>query len=151
MPTLERMTGNAEDFEFAFAVKRDAIGPHVRARWEWDDEAQRRLMREKWNAKTCYRIFDEGTAVGMIAIDQRPGEIHVSEFYISPAMHGRGIGSAVLRQVFERAEGSALPVRLRCLKWNPAYRLYRRQGFIVTSESDIHFYMERPAMRSITT
>ena len=32
-----------EDFAFAFEAKRDALGPHIAARWGWDDALQRAL------------------------------------------------------------------------------------------------------------
>jgi hypothetical protein len=37
-----------------------------------------------------------------------------------------------------------MPIRLRYLKWNPVGSLYRRYGFTVTEETEIHFIMERP-------
>lgn len=142
MTRLEPMSKAADDFEFAYAVKRAAMGPYVRPKWGWDDAEQRGIMRARWDAKTCYRIRVDDQPVGLIAIDEREDEIEVSEFYIEPSMHGRGIGSEVLGEVFERARHHGVPVRLRVLKWNPAGRLYRRHGFRVTGETEDHFLME---------
>jgi hypothetical protein len=36
-----------------------------------------------------------------------------------------------------------MPLRLRCLKWNPVGSLYRRHGFTVIDDTEIHFIMER--------
>jgi ribosomal protein S18 acetylase RimI-like enzyme len=142
MTLLEPMSKDSDDFEFAYGVKRAAMGPHVQPRWGWDEDEQRRIMREKWETKTCYRIRVGAEPVGLIAINERAGEIEVSEFYIKPSMHRRGIGTEVLAEVFERARERKLPVRLRVLKWNPAERLYRRHGFRVTHETEDHYYME---------
>ena len=142
MGLLEPLAKDAENFEFAYAVKRAAMGPHVRPKWGWDDGEQRAIMREKWEAKRCYAIRVGAETVGLVALDEREDEIELSEFYIKPSMHGRGIGTEVLHEVFERARASGLPVRLRVLKWNPAARLYERHGFRVTSETEDHFYME---------
>jgi GNAT superfamily N-acetyltransferase len=142
MSLLEPMSKDAGDFEFAYALKRAALGPHVRARWRWDEAEQRAIMVEKWKSKTCYRIRIGDETVGVVAIDERPDEIEVSEFYIRPSMHGRGIGAEVLLEVLDRAHRQGLPVRLRVLKWNPAEHLYRRHGFRVTHETEEHYYME---------
>jgi ribosomal protein S18 acetylase RimI-like enzyme len=136
------MSKGADDFEFAYGVKRAAMGPHVRPRWGWDEAKQREIMREKWAAKTCYRIRVGDEPVGLVAIDERADEIELSEFYIKPSMHGRGIGGEVLAEVLQRARERGMPVRLRVLKWNPAQDLYRRHGFRVTGESEDHLYME---------
>jgi ribosomal protein S18 acetylase RimI-like enzyme len=139
---LEPLAKDAESFEFAYGVKRAAMGPHVRPRWGWDEGEQRAILREKWEAKSCYSSRVGADAVGLVAIDERADEIELSEFYIKPSMHGRGIGSEVIREIFGRARAKGLPVRLRALKWNPAVKLYARHGFRVTGETEHHVYME---------
>jgi hypothetical protein len=54
------------------------------------------------------------------------------------------LSAGPLRPILVKAEAKDLPVRLECLKWNPALAFYRRHGFIITGENDIHFLMERP-------
>ena len=67
------------------------------------------------------------------------------EFYVFPAYQRRGIGSVVLGLCLELADAQRMPVRLEYLKWNPVGSLYRRHGFAVVGETDIHWLMERPA------
>jgi len=63
---------------------------------------------------------------------------------VAPQHQNQGIGSEVLRPILVNADAKELPVRLECLKWNPALAFYSRHGFIITGENDIHFLMERP-------
>jgi len=65
--------------------------------------------------------------------------------YVLPAFQRKGIGGEVLRRILRDAHARNLPVRLRCLKWNPAISLYKRHGLIITSETDTHFLMEGSA------
>jgi Acetyltransferases len=142
-PSLVPLERTPDGAETVYALKKAALGPHVVPKWGWDDAAQRALVEEKWRTKTFFAIVRDGHTVGIIAIDE-DGEdcLEVSEFYIAPQYHGRGIGSAVLAQVLEQARARGRKVRLQCLKWNPACRLYLRHGFRVASETDSHLHME---------
>ena len=45
----------ADDFEFAFEVKRDALGPYVAERWGWDDALQIQHHQKQWVDKPTTR------------------------------------------------------------------------------------------------
>lgn len=143
MITLESMAKDASAFEFAFQAKKQALGPHIIVKWGWDEAYQRRVHSERWAAKSFFRIVFEGEAVGTVAIDEWPTHVQIGEFYLLPEFQRKGIGGKVLATVMERSIQRQLPLRLECLKWNPALSLYQRAGFVVTSESDTHFFMER--------
>ena len=129
--------------EVAFALKRDALGPHIVAKWGWDESYQRVAHAQRWGAKRFFRIVRDGATVGTVAIDEAPDHVRVGEFYVAPQHQNQGIGSEVLGPILRNAESRNLPVRLECLKWNPALTFYKRHGFVVTGESEIHFFMER--------
>jgi len=77
--------------------------------------------------------------------------VTVGEFYIFSSFHRKGIGTEVLTGILRETDAKGLPVRLQCLKWNPVVALYKRHGFVVTSESDTHFLMERRAALRLTS
>ena len=142
MISLEPMTKELDTFEFAFLAKKEALGPHVAVKWGWDEAFQRRVHSERWAAKSFFRIVVDGEAAGTVAIDESPTHVQFGEFYLLPPYQRRGIGGQVLASVMERSAKGRLPVRLECLKWNPALSLYKRVGFRVTSENDTHYFME---------
>src|SRR5512144_617295 len=137
---LSPMAGSENDFEFAYAVKRDAFGPYVIPRWGWDEQFQRKVVAERVRAKRFFRILLNGTAVGTIAVDEAPDHIRVGEFYILPPAQNQGIGSEILRPILANAANRNLPVRLECLKWNPALVFYRTHGFEPTHENETHVF-----------
>ena len=141
---LVPMQHSDAESEVAFALKRDALGPLIAAKWGWDEPYQRAIHAQRWSAKRFFRIVRNGVTVGTVAIDEAPDHVRVGEFYVAPQHQNQGIGSNVLRPILVNADAKELPVRLECLKWNPALAFYRRHGFIITGENDIHFFMERP-------
>ena len=143
MIDLEPMPKDPDTFEFAFRAKKEALGPHVAVKWGWDDERQRRVHSEKWAAKRFFRILVDGEAAGTVAIDESSSHIQFGEFYLLPPFQRKGVGGKVLASVIEQSAQKHLPIRLECLKWNPALSLYERAGFVVTRENDTHYFMER--------
>ena len=127
MRTLELspMEGSDDDFEFAYEAKRDAFGPYVIARWGWDEHVQRKVVAERLRAKRFFRILLNGAAVGTITVDDEPDHIRVGEFYILPSAQNQGVGGEILRPILADATNRNLPVRLECLKWNPALGFHR--------------------------
>ncbi len=137
------MVKDADGFEFALAVKKVALGPHVVARWGWDEELQRKTHSERWATRRFFRIVRDGDSIGTVAIDEAPDHVSLAEFYLLPSFHRKGIGTEVLAKVLSEADAKHLPVRLVVLKWNPALSLYKRHGFVVLGETETHFQMER--------
>jgi len=139
------MERNEESFEFALAVKKEAFAPHIMERWGWDERLQRETHAERWAEKRFFRIVRDRESIGVVSIDEAPDHVIVGEFYIFSSFHRKGIGTEVLTRILRETDAKGLPVRLQCLKWNPAVTLYKRLGFAVTSVSDTHFLMERRA------
>jgi GNAT superfamily N-acetyltransferase len=82
-------------------------------------------------------------AVGTIALTVLADRLRLDEFYLLPAHQGHGLGTRILTHCLAIADTCGLPLRLRYLKWNPVGSLYRRHGFAVIDETEIHFIMQR--------
>jgi GNAT superfamily N-acetyltransferase len=128
---------------FSFAVKRAALGPYIVERWGWDEAVQRGIHEARLAEKPFFEIRRAGEAVGTVSVLRHADHIRFGEFYLWPAQQGQGLGTRILRHCLSLADTQALPVRLEYLKWNPVGSLYRRHGFVVIGESEIHWFMER--------
>jgi hypothetical protein len=53
---FERLLPHPEDLAFSFAAKKEALGPHIRARWPWDEDYQSQIHRERFAEKPFFRI-----------------------------------------------------------------------------------------------
>jgi GNAT superfamily N-acetyltransferase len=142
---IVRMKRTAEDFDFALAAKREALGPHIADRWGWDEAAQRAQQAESWHSLSFSRIVHDGEPVGALSVEYAADYLKLIGLYIFPRFQRKGIGGEVLRRVASEARARNVPLRLRCLKWNPALSLYERHGFVVRGETDTHFEMEKDA------
>ena len=129
--------------DFAFEVKRAAMGPHIMARWGWDEAFQRNFHEQRFRDTPLSRIVLKEQAVGTIALTALANHLRLDEFYLLPARQGQGLGTRILSHCLAIADTRRRPLRLRYLKWNPVGSLYRRHGFKVIGEPEIHFVMER--------
>jgi GNAT superfamily N-acetyltransferase len=137
--------------DWAFEIKRAAMGPHIRARWGWDEAFQREFHEKRFRECALSSIIHKDAAIGTVALTRVSDWIQLDEFYLMPSHHGRGLGTRILRHCLTLADELNRPVQLRYLKWNPVGSLYRRHGFEEVGQTDIHYLMRRPAAGSPTT
>jgi GNAT superfamily N-acetyltransferase len=131
------------DFAFAFEAKKDAMGPHICARWGWDEEYQLSVHKQRWREKPWFIVNLGEQSIGTVSIDEQLEFTRFGEFYLRSNFRSRGLGTAILTEFLERCDQSRRSVRLEYLKWNPVGSLYKRHGFEIVSENDIHYFMAR--------
>ena len=133
-----------EDLSFSFKVKRAAVGPYVEEKWGWDDDFQFAVHRHHFDEKPFFAIELEHERIGTVSLFKLDCFIRFGEFYIFPTRQRQGVGTRILMHCLEIADGLRLPVHLEYLKWNPVGNLYKRHGFEIIGETDIHWLMVRP-------
>jgi GNAT superfamily N-acetyltransferase len=130
-----------DDFEWDFALLRDALGPYVEATWGWDELEQRQRFRERYPEALRQRqvVEVDARAVGVLTVLRRSTELHLELLEITPAWQGRGLGGAILSRVMARAGELELPLTLLVLRANPRARaLYQRHGLTVIGDHGPH-------------
>jgi GNAT superfamily N-acetyltransferase len=141
---FELRPARPDEIEFAFAVKHDAMGPHITAKWGWDEDVQRKFHATRWTQKPWSIICCDDEEVGTVSLHWQPAHLQFGEFYILAAQRRRGLGSQVLEHAVREADARGVETRLEFLKWNPVGSLYLRHGFRGVSEDEIHFVAVRP-------
>jgi ribosomal protein S18 acetylase RimI-like enzyme len=86
----------------------------------------------------------DGRAVGRLYVHRLPSQLHVIDIALLPAHRGRGIGSALIRDLVAEADAAGLAVTLHVQAHNPARRLYERFGFRRREPGLVYEFMERP-------
>ncbi|GAB1259354.1 GNAT family N-acetyltransferase [Aurantivibrio plasticivorans] len=140
---IELKKASANDFDFAFEVKKDAMGSHIKSKWGWDEDFQLSIHKQRWAEKPWFIILFDGEPVGTVSIADLEGQKRFGEFYIKGTFRNNGIGSSVLSQFLQECDQNSNSVVLEYLKWNPVGSLYKRHGFKVTGENEIHYFMAR--------
>ena len=141
---FRRLSDDQESLRFSYEVKRAALGPHVSAKWNWDESFQLRVHENYFRQRPFFAVNFAGAKAGTISLMEQDGAIHLNEFYLLPRYQRQGLGSRILSHCLGLADIMSLPVRLQYLKWNPVGRLYYRHGFSQSGETDIHYLLERP-------
>ena len=108
-------------------------------------QAQRQGYREQFPAADERLILGEDAPTGWVIVDRSGPEVRCVDIAVVPEKRGLGIGTRVLRGLQEEAAASGRPLVLAVLRTNiRAFALYRRLGFRVKSETDLHALMEWP-------
>lgn len=93
-------------------------------------------------------ILLDGERVGFYALKPVDGGLLLDHLYISPAHQGKGIGAAVLAEVFALADLQGCSVRVGALKDSDANRFYARHGFLLVEQAEFDNYYLRRAVDS---
>ena len=142
------------DIEFLHAVYASGRTEEL-AVVPWSAEQKASFLRSQSEAQLAYYaehypraefsiIVHDGSDIGRIFIEQRNEDLRLMDMGLLPEHRGHGIGTALLRDIVERAERIGLPVVLHVESFNPARRLYERFGFVDDGEVGAYRRMLRP-------
>jgi ribosomal protein S18 acetylase RimI-like enzyme len=87
-------------------------------------------------------LWKEGVRIGRLYHEIWPSQHRLIDIAFMPALRGQGLGSAVMHDLLDAAAAQGKKVGLHVEKWNRAHGLYRRLGFEIIEEKDLHDYME---------
>lgn len=136
-----------EDIEALAELRATAMRPDLERLGRYDEHRVRRM--DAGRLRTGAHL---GSGRGRRARRVRhpaPGRQRAAagELLPLPALHGRGIGTAVLRSLLARADERGATVRLDVLQGSAARALYARHGFTEERQDPIDVFMVRPPVR----
>jgi GNAT superfamily N-acetyltransferase len=145
---VELVPATEADFEAVYAITMATMLAYVEATWgAWSENEHRTRIRESFDPATHRMIHIDGERAGVLAVEEHTDRLQLVKVFLLAPYQGRGIGSTIVRQVMERGRSLGKPVCLRVLRVNPAQRLYRRLGFVVTEETPERLFMRWDADR----
>ena len=110
----------------------------------FDPQRARERFLAAFDQALTRHIVVEGRRVGFVVVRPQDGRLLLDHLYLLPSAQGRGIGAAVLRDVFAHADALALPVRVSALRGSDANRFYVRHGFVLTERTEWDDHYVRP-------
>lgn len=126
-----------------FELHRQTMRHYVEAEWGWNDDWQREYFDRKFDPDAYSIIQVEGQDAGVLVVERDGDAIYLSLIEIAPPYQGKGIGSAILRDLQSEAQESKRTLTLHVLHTNRrAANLYKRHGFHVTDEEDHRVKMQ---------
>ena len=131
------------DADTLVAIRIAAMRESLERIGRFDPQRARERFLASFDPALCRFIEVDGVLSGFVLI--RPQDDHwlLDHLYILPEHQGKGIGAAVLQEVFVNADVQRMPIRLGALRGSDSNRFYLRYGFIATDEAEWDIYYVR--------
>jgi GNAT superfamily N-acetyltransferase len=131
------------DVEGIAELRAVVMRPDLERLGRFDEHRVRQRLRDSFSPQHTSVILTDGAFAGCVTLRPAEDGRWLEHFYLAPGLHGRGLGSAVLRTLLDQADADGVPVRLNVLRGSAARRLYERHGFTVEVQDPIDVYMVR--------
>ncbi|MFO1304126.1 MAG: GNAT family N-acetyltransferase [Burkholderiales bacterium] len=96
-------------------------------------------------------IEQRAQPIGRLVVNAGNSEVRLMDVALLPAFRGRGVGTAILHRLLAFADGLGIPVTLHVEPFNPARRMYLREGFAFVETRGIYEFMRRPPQGQLNT
>lgn len=151
MSSVTLQTPSQEDREFLFSVYASTREDELAAT-DWSPQQKTEFCRQQFEAQDAhYRahypgasyhlILENGLSVGRLYVDRWSREIRIMEITLLPAARGRGIGSALLRELQNEARGAGKLLSIHVERFNPALTLYERLEFTLAEDKGVYLLL----------
>ena len=107
-------------------------------------DAQDRWYHENYTGASFDVVLVDGKRAGRLYLNRGDSEIRIVDIALLPEHRGKGIGSALLRDLLAEADAAGKRVTIHVERLNPALRLYERLGFSVAEDKGVYLFLERP-------
>lgn len=143
---------SADDYDFLVALYGSTRAEEM-AMVPWTTEQQETFIRlqfaaqqdhyaEKYPTASHDIIVCDDRPVGRLYVARLDQEIRIIDITLLPAERNAGIGSHLLRQLLDEANGSGKITRIYVEEFNPSLRLFERLGFSPSEQHGIHLLLQ---------
>lgn len=134
---FRREAAAMRDYGFIYRLRRETLRPHLDALAMPDGEQVR--FCASFDASRHRVVWRGESRAGAISVLERPGALHLANLHLLPGHQRQGLGTALLRDLQNRAAARELAVTTQVLKRNPALRFYERLGFRIIGEQGLRY------------
>ncbi|MFJ6010979.1 GNAT family N-acetyltransferase [Streptomyces sp. NPDC092952] len=146
-PVWSLRPARPEDVESVAELRAVVMRPDLERLGRYDEQRVRQRLRDGYAPEHTSVVVVDGEFAGCAALRPGEGGLWLEHFYLSPAVQGRGIGTAVLRSLLARADAEGATVRLDVLRGSAARALYERHGFTEERRDPVDVFMVRTPVR----
>ena len=130
------------DFRFAWSLYRDLMKPlTVELLGRWNEPGQKRVVELALTQEGTSIIVIDGSDVGWLQVGESSDAIYLGQLYLAPELQNRGIGTAIVTELRDKARQAGKALTLDVMKNNRARFFYERLGFQVIGQSEYKLKM----------
>ena len=149
----------SDDFQFVWSLYEELMKPlTVELLGRWNEPGQKQVVElalanrapaDRSGQPATFIILRDELDVGWMHVIESPDTFYLGQLYIAPSFQNRGIGTAILRELTDKARRGSKTLTLDVMKNNRARLLYERLGFRVIGQSEYKLQMqwEEPAVK----
>jgi ribosomal protein S18 acetylase RimI-like enzyme len=125
------------DLLFAWSLYKDLMKSlTVELLGRWNEEGQKRVVELALAQKGTSIIVIDAFDVGWLQVSESSDFVYLGQLYLAPEMQNRGIGTAIVTELREKAQHARKALTLDVMKNNRARLFYERLGFQVVGETE---------------
>lgn len=139
------------DLDFSASLYAHTRADELRA-VAWPEAQKRAFCRQQFDAQHAHYekhypraqfliIESHSKPIGRVYFEQTARELRLMEITLEPGWRNRGIGGAISTAIVAHARALGIAAGLHVESFNPAKRLYERQGFRDVETRGIYVYM----------
>ena len=135
----------AADADALVALRIAAMRESLQRVGRFDPQRARDRFLANFDPACTRHVLVDGARVGFVVVRPGPDEWLLDHLYVLPSHQGRGIGAAVLDDLFASADACGRSLRVGALRASEANRFYLRHGFELVECAEWDNYYRRPA------
>lgn len=139
----------ASDAEPLAAIRVEAMRESLERVGRFDSQRARDRFLSTFSPAHTRHVLLSGKKVGFLVVKPEEGGLLLEHLYVRPGHQGRGIGAAVLAEVFAEADRAGCSVRVGALRESDSNRFYARHGFALVEQAEFDNYYVRYATNAL--
>jgi GNAT superfamily N-acetyltransferase len=133
-----------DEMTWAFQLFKRCLGRYIDQTWGWDEVFQQHGFLENFSPVNFDIIILNQQRIGGMSLISRSDDLKLELLMIDAPWRNIGLGSTIMQSLMTQATARSQPIRLSCLRCNPALHLYQHLGFRTESEDNERFQMIYP-------
>jgi ribosomal protein S18 acetylase RimI-like enzyme len=125
------------DFGFAWSLYENLMKTlTVELIGRWNEPGQKRVVEQALTQEGTSIIVIAGSDGGWLHVAESSDAIYLGQLYLAPELQNRGIGTAIVTELRDKARTAGKALTLDVMKNNRARFFYERLGFQVIGQSE---------------
>lgn len=117
------------DYSFVEALYLKSMQSMLQKMGCWDEDFRRGAFHRAYRRSEVSIVTLAKRDIGWLQISERDFDFNLAQIQILDPFRGRGIGTAIIRKLIDRANKCGKSVSLSAVRGNRAIELYKRLGF----------------------